>query len=417
MTSDNELDEYELRSRRLMKDGELTADELVARLREELEVDIEELRVADEELRQSRVEAKIQLHAKAKSKIVQLEGLPYFETDLSGTIVTINREFADLVGRHPDFMVGKPVAALLAVDSRNAFRRSIIGFNGSNDFDAVTLRFDTIKHGTFECGATAARALVDGDVVIKWLLRKSAEADVRAEILNALTVELQALSAATVLSRQMLDDGSPIQDVLDRVASLAAAVIGADAVSINLMANKVGRAGEEGLIEFTRHQAEVECGPVWDAVNQGVSFRTDAVQADERWVPIHDAAADVQAQAIQVIPLRKGEDTIGSLTAYRGAHKPFSDDDEQALASVMESVLPIIDSKAAHEDALREAENLSIAISTRSAIEQAKGMIMCVEKCSEDEAFDRLKELSQHSNVKLRDLAVNVIERMSRPTG
>jgi len=43
-------------------------------------------------------------------------------------------------------------------------------------------------------------------------------------------------------------------------------------------------------------------------------------------------------------------------------------------------------------------------------IGQAKGIIQAREHCGPDEAFERLRDLSQHRNVKLRDLAKAVVE-------
>ena len=43
-------------------------------------------------------------------------------------------------------------------------------------------------------------------------------------------------------------------------------------------------------------------------------------------------------------------------------------------------------------------------------IGQAKGIIQARERCSPDEAFERLRDLSQHRNIKLRDLAKAVVD-------
>jgi AmiR/NasT family two-component response regulator len=41
---------------------------------------------------------------------------------------------------------------------------------------------------------------------------------------------------------------------------------------------------------------------------------------------------------------------------------------------------------------------------------QAKGIIQARAGCGPDEAFDRLRSISQHRNIKLRDLAKAVVE-------
>jgi AmiR/NasT family two-component response regulator len=71
--------------------------------------------------------------------------------------------------------------------------------------------------------------------------------------------------------------------------------------------------------------------------------------------------------------------------------------------------------------ALRLAEreererNLEAALSSRSVIDQAMGVLMAQARISADEAFDVLRRRSQTANVKLRDLAATVIAEATRP--
>ena len=48
---------------------------------------------------------------------------------------------------------------------------------------------------------------------------------------------------------------------------------------------------------------------------------------------------------------------------------------------------------------------------SRATIEQAKGIIMAANHCSPDAAFDILRRASQNRNVKLRDIANDIVER------
>lgn len=58
-----------------------------------------------------------------------------------------------------------------------------------------------------------------------------------------------------------------------------------------------------------------------------------------------------------------------------------------------------------------EAENAALrrALASRSVIEQAKGMLMSERRCTADEAFEILVDLSQQWNVKLRDIADGLV--------
>jgi AmiR/NasT family two-component response regulator len=52
---------------------------------------------------------------------------------------------------------------------------------------------------------------------------------------------------------------------------------------------------------------------------------------------------------------------------------------------------------------------LMARIATMPPIEQAKGMLMAQQGCTEDEAFDLLRRASQRANVPVRELAIRII--------
>jgi hypothetical protein len=60
---------------------------------------------------------------------------------------------------------------------------------------------------------------------------------------------------------------------------------------------------------------------------------------------------------------------------------------------------------------------LQARLETLPTIEQAKGIIMARSGVSSDEAFDILRRASQRTNVKLRDLAADIVTRAGRPGG
>jgi response regulator NasT len=54
------------------------------------------------------------------------------------------------------------------------------------------------------------------------------------------------------------------------------------------------------------------------------------------------------------------------------------------------------------------------AMAGREVIEQAKGLLMGYYRCDPEQAFEVLRELSQRANVKLRQVAVELVELASR---
>jgi AmiR/NasT family two-component response regulator len=58
------------------------------------------------------------------------------------------------------------------------------------------------------------------------------------------------------------------------------------------------------------------------------------------------------------------------------------------------------------------AENLEAAMASRAVIEQAKGVLMVQQGVDADAAFDLLRIVSQRENVKLREVAQRLVDRI-----
>ncbi|WP_240930137.1 ANTAR domain-containing protein [Streptomyces coryli] len=80
---------------------------------------------------------------------------------------------------------------------------------------------------------------------------------------------------------------------------------------------------------------------------------------------------------------------------------------EQRAASVDDRAL------AAENARLRaENEHLLRAMVSRPVIDQARGMLMALAPCSSERAWRLLVDVSQHSNVKLREVAADLVASM-----
>ena len=54
-------------------------------------------------------------------------------------------------------------------------------------------------------------------------------------------------------------------------------------------------------------------------------------------------------------------------------------------------------------------EQLGRALASRAVIDQARGMVMALAPCSTERAWDLLVDVSQHCNIKLRDVAAALV--------
>ena len=59
------------------------------------------------------------------------------------------------------------------------------------------------------------------------------------------------------------------------------------------------------------------------------------------------------------------------------------------------------------------SRDMAKAMESRAEIEQAKGVLMSIHRIDADAAFDLLRQQSQTTNRKLRDVAVDVVNEAS----
>jgi hypothetical protein len=72
-----------------------------------------------------------------------------------------------------------------------------------------------------------------------------------------------------------------------------------------------------------------------------------------------------------------------------------------------------MDASAPGEKLMQESgfARLQARLGTLPVIEQAKGILMAQSGCQPEEAFDILRRASQRTNVKVRDLAADIVRR------
>jgi AmiR/NasT family two-component response regulator len=111
------------------------------------------------------------------------------------------------------------------------------------------------------------------------------------------------------------------------------------------------------------------------------------------------------------VPLRVRTDIIGALNLFRGTDEPFTADEidiAQAMAEM--AAIGLIQERALRERSL-VTEQLQAALLSRVVIEQAKGMLAEYLGMTVDDAFRLLRSYTRDHNLKLSDVARDVVDR------
>lgn len=107
-------------------------------------------------------------------------------------------------------------------------------------------------------------------------------------------------------------------------------------------------------------------------------------------------------------------DVLGALNLYSTSPGKFTDGDRDG-ANVFAA-----QAAGALAVAVRLAQmaeltcHLEAALQSRGIIDQAKGIMMAEQRCTADEAFALMRKASMNRNIKLRDLATEIVTRVGR---
>jgi ANTAR domain-containing protein/GAF domain-containing protein len=156
-------------------------------------------------------------------------------------------------------------------------------------------------------------------------------------------------------------------------------------------------------------QIRASCGPSLDAFRLGGVCTTSDLTGDPRWPDLRSPDGAPPVRACVAAALTAGSAAIGVLTLYSAgagdldagpALGPFT---ARAVALILEA------ERLAERD--RTVTQLTTALESRPVIDQAKGIIMARNHCTEDEAFRHLCRISSSTNRKVRDVARDLVAR------
>lgn len=225
----------------------------------------------------------------------------------------------------------------------------------------------------------------------------------------------------TSLTQAVLKQADTAAGVAEQVIASARLLIdGADFVSVTLRDNK-GKyytpvATSDVCAELDHVQYATGEGPCVECAREngpGYAYSSE-IGTDPRWPRFGPPAARRGIAALLSVTLVPGPRSVyppGALNIYSAQPAGIPETDmTTALILAAHASLALAHTDAVTYRQLREYQ-LKQAIESRDVIGQAKGILMSRQGCSADEAFNVLKETSQHMNVKLIEIAQTIVTR------
>ncbi len=156
-------------------------------------------------------------------------------------------------------------------------------------------------------------------------------------------------------------------------------------------------------------QAELGEGPCLDAAWREESVVAGDLSTDDRWPAWGPRVAEeLGMQSMLCFQLFVTEDSLGAMDLYSRHRDAFTEDDRvdgRALAAQVAVALA----------ATRRVGHLHTAITNRTVIGQAQGILMERFDIDPDRAFAVLRRVSSHSNQKLHQVARELVRSRQLP--
>jgi len=183
----------------------------------------------------------------------------------------------------------------------------------------------------------------------------------------------------------------------------------ADAISTVASAGELARQVDE-------IQYQLGDGPCLQSLrtNEVVSVTDNA--AETRWAPFPQLALDEHGVRSSVsLPMAVDTSAVAVLNVYSRTPEAFSDSVLQLgelFAAQVALVLTVTQRLHGH---LALTQQLQTALTSRAVIDQAIGIILAQQGGTPEAAFDVLRRASQGRNVRLRDIAAELVARAQEP--
>jgi len=167
-------------------------------------------------------------------------------------------------------------------------------------------------------------------------------------------------------------------------------------------------ATDEVVARLDKLQYSLDEGPCVDAMRTQVVVSVPQIAKERRWpnyVPAAVAETGLKAQLAVRLYLEE-DSSMGGLSLYSTQREDI-DPEAESIARLFAAHAAVALGKT------RVIAQLSTALESRTIIGKAIGIVMERYQMDEDRAFAYLTRASSHGNIKLRELAQEIVARMN----
>lgn len=229
-----------------------------------------------------------------------------------------------------------------------------------------------------------------------------------------MTQELHSLSCELVEVSRLVDDDD-VASVVDRLVKRAMRTIpGCEhvTVTVEIAGGKLETVcgNEIAALRHTPDEPSPWPGPILDAIRYREPRRVEDAETEQRWPGLRQRMRDAGFRSCLALPLPAYRRPSVGCTLFSSLPNQFT---EHVMDLVLLFTLhagATFDNATLYDDSRQLVDHLHTALATRDLIGQAKGVLMRNNSCSPDAAFELLRQASQRTNVKIRQLAAELVQ-------
>jgi GAF domain-containing protein len=212
-----------------------------------------------------------------------------------------------------------------------------------------------------------------------------------------------------------------VAEFLGGFAVIAASVISHSAketVECGVTLQRIKRTATVGgsspkAIHLDKIEQQVGEGPCITALKAGEITLLGDVRTDPRWPEYQKALFDEGILSALGVPLKLGDDSAAALNFFATSSDVFSEEIIKEASGFAHLAGTAVRLAVKVGTAQGTADDLSAAMQKRTAINLACGIIMGQNRCTQEEAMTILTNVSSHRNQKLRDIAEEMVLKIS----
>ncbi|MFJ7904610.1 GAF and ANTAR domain-containing protein [Streptomyces sp. NPDC096198] len=176
----------------------------------------------------------------------------------------------------------------------------------------------------------------------------------------------------------------------------------------------VGTGGTGGIADRQdEDQHGQDDSPSLQVLRTGRIVHAPDLREEHRWGSYPAYASSLGIRSVLSLPVGIGGDTAGALSLYGTGPGVFTHRDEELLVRFAAQAGGGIALAQRLADAEGFSQDLQTAMRSRAVIDQAIGAVMQQRQCDADEAFAILRDLSQRTNLKLREVCTRLLTSLS----